>query len=530
MTSSTRSAKRRKYDQESVTKALVEMIIVDELPFSVVEYEFLDDMEIAFPGFHMPSSETISEACFQLFMDEKAKLKSLINSTDQRVCLSLDTWMSKQSVNYLCITAHFIDNDWNLHKRNIGFSPICGNNGEEIGQVIEKCLHDWGINNVLTISATNTSLNNAAISYLGTRLVNPVLDGKFLRLKCFTDFTTIMIKQVFKDYDKWIVRVRAAVRYMLESPDRIKKFEDFARQHMMPSDSCLTRDTLDIPTIWFSTLTMLRTCQQFEDVFNWFEENDSLYKRELYNTCGNPVCIKWEKVRKAVCCLTGLFQLTVKEELNPNLSDVTSNIFLGQILEADYGLVDEKLSCVRSKKLFFKPVEMKWKYNEYWGDVKDSNMLIYIANILDPGFKMDLIECSFGKSMTFRHEYTDEGEPSWKKKTELVVSAILICLMSMLRSLEPHINLQTFKLAVLRTTCCMPDVLYGRVRGVKLVLVVMQDTCRKLIFILMRKFCVVIELIYWFGGRLMVKDFRYCLKWLKMFWPFQSQLFHCGQI
>ncbi|XP_076918111.1 zinc finger BED domain-containing protein RICESLEEPER 1-like [Bidens hawaiensis] len=66
---------------------------------------------------------------------------------------------------------------------------------------------------------------------------------------------------------------------------------------------------------------------------------------------------------------------------------------------------------------------MKWKYSEYWGDVNDSNMLIYVAAILDPRYKMDFIECSFGKNMTFRHEYTDDGEPSWKKKAELVASA-----------------------------------------------------------------------------------------------------------
>ncbi|XP_076918102.1 zinc finger BED domain-containing protein DAYSLEEPER-like [Bidens hawaiensis] len=280
-----RSTKRRRFEPGSVTRALSDMIIVNELPFSVVEEgEFADRMEAVFPGFHMPSSETISRVCVQYFMDEKLKLKSFIKSTNQSVCLSLDTWMSKQSVNYLCITAHFIDNDWNLHKRIIGFSPIGGDNGVEIGLVVEKCLHDWGINNVLAVSAGNETSNDAA---------------------------------VLKDNDKWIVRVRAAVSYMLRSPSRIKKFEDFGRQHRIQSDSCLF---LDSPTIWLSTFDMLDTCQKFEDVFNWFDEKDLMYKKMLHKTCGSPVCIDWEKVRKAVCCLTGLFWLTGEKKLDPNVS------------------------------------------------------------------------------------------------------------------------------------------------------------------------------------------------------------------
>ncbi|KAJ0438100.1 putative HAT dimerization domain, ribonuclease H-like superfamily, hAT-like transposase, RNase-H [Helianthus annuus] len=413
-----RSVKRRKIDYDSVQKALVDMIIADELPFSVVEEEeFIERMKTVFLGFDMPTSDMISRDCAQRFMDDKLKLKSFIKRTKQRVCLSLDTWRrSNQSVNYLCITAHFIDNNWNMHKKIIGFSPICSDNGEEIGKVVKKCLLDWEISHVLAVSAGNASSYDAAISYLGKRLANPVLDGKFLRLKCFNDFANNMVKQVLKDYDKWIIRVRAAVRYMQQSPDRIKKFEDFARQHRMPSDDCLT---LDWPSCWLSTFEMLSTAQKFEDVFNWFEEKDPMYKRELSTTCGSPVYIKWEKVRKAVCCLKGLFWLTGKRYN----SDVTSNMFFGQIAEADFGLVDWETSWVRSAKLFFRPVEQKWKYNEYWGDVKDSNMLIYIATILDPRYKMDYIECCFGDSLTLKHEYTDEGEPSWKKKVELVVAA-----------------------------------------------------------------------------------------------------------
>ena len=53
-----------------------------------------------------------------------------------RVCLTTDTWTSIQRTNYMCVTAHFIDDDWVLHKRVINFKPVYSHKGEEIGKVL----------------------------------------------------------------------------------------------------------------------------------------------------------------------------------------------------------------------------------------------------------------------------------------------------------------------------------------------------------------------------------------------------------
>ena len=71
-----------------------------------------------------------------------------------------------QIVNYLCITAHFIDNDWKLNKKILNFCPISSHKGESIGMVIEKCLLNWGIDKLFTITVDNASSNDVAIGYL----------------------------------------------------------------------------------------------------------------------------------------------------------------------------------------------------------------------------------------------------------------------------------------------------------------------------------------------------------------------------
>ncbi|KAI7725120.1 hypothetical protein M8C21_005152 [Ambrosia artemisiifolia] len=404
------------FELDSVQKALINTLIIDELPFSVVEQDEVKKiMETEFPGFQVPSSEMISKDCAQLYMDEKLKLKGFVKTTKQRVCLSLDSWKSNQSVNYLCITAHFIDENWNLHKKIIGFSPIGSDNGEEIGRAVEKCLHDWEISNVLAISAGNASSFDAAISYLGPRLRNPVLDGKFFRLKCLVELANTMVKGALEDYDKQIARVRAMVRCVKQSPDMIKKFKQRAREYGIVSTSFLK---LDCPSRWTTTFEMLYMAEKFEIVFDWLVKEDPSYVNELSNTCGVSVYVDWEKVRNVVYFLHA-FYLSYQTISG---SHVTSNMFLDQIARIDIHLDNWGKSSTGSFERFYKALELSWNYTAYWGNVDNSNMLIYIANILDPRHKTGCMEMYFLNSK-YKHDYTDEGEPQWKNKAEWVVSA-----------------------------------------------------------------------------------------------------------
>lgn len=61
------------------------------------------------------------------------------------------------------LTAHFIDNNWNLHKRIINFCLIVGHSGKLIGRAVDKCLVEWELKKILTITVSNASSNDIAI-------------------------------------------------------------------------------------------------------------------------------------------------------------------------------------------------------------------------------------------------------------------------------------------------------------------------------------------------------------------------------
>jgi len=141
------------------------MVIIDELPFNFVEgWGFKLFARTMQPRFDIPSRFTIMRDCLKLYVEENDRLRIALRG--QRLCLTTDTWTSIQNINYMCLTAYWIDNDWNLHKRILNFYQVSNHMGETIGQVIKNCLLEWRIDKLLTITLDNASSNNMTISYL----------------------------------------------------------------------------------------------------------------------------------------------------------------------------------------------------------------------------------------------------------------------------------------------------------------------------------------------------------------------------
>ena len=74
-------------------------------------------MEDAQPKFKIPSRVILARYCMHVFNDEKEKLKHVLSTNKQMVSLTIDTWMSIQNMNYMCVTAHYIDEGWELNKK-----------------------------------------------------------------------------------------------------------------------------------------------------------------------------------------------------------------------------------------------------------------------------------------------------------------------------------------------------------------------------------------------------------------------------
>nr|XP_043616011.1 zinc finger BED domain-containing protein RICESLEEPER 2-like [Erigeron canadensis] len=378
---------------EKGKRAVAEMIIIDELPLSFVENEgFRRLMKVCQPALHIVSRTTIKKDCYELYLEQKAILKEQLKKSPLRVCLTTDTWTSLQRIDYMCLTSHYVDENWKLQKKVINFCQISSHRGHDIGKAIETCLKNWEIENVLTITVDNASSNDTAVDYLKSRLVKwndrCILQGKWTHVRCVAHIMNLIVQDGLKELGISIDRVRAAVRWVRLSTARLKKFYEYARQEKITCEKSLC---LDVPTRWNSTYLMLSVAAEYEKAFDMFAEEDYMYFRDLQGgeRPGVPETSDWQNVKRLIVFLRHFYELTLRVS---GTKYITSNTYLDSIYVINDVL--EQCSKNEDKDLQDMAREMKLKFDKYWGDVKKFNLLVFIASVFDPRTKFLYLETS----------------------------------------------------------------------------------------------------------------------------------------
>lgn len=377
-----------KFDPEDSRRKCAKMIIVDELPFAHVEGEgFREFVASLCPEYISPSRSTVTRDCYSLFIEEREKLKVFFGKLSSRVCLTTDTWTSSQNLCYMCLTAHFIDDNWNLHKRIINFCLIAGHSGELLGRSIEQCLIEWDLKRVLTCTVDNASANDLAIQYLQRRVnfwKGSVLDGKYMHMRCAAHILNLVVKDGLKDVHLSIIRIRSAVRFVRSSPARSKSFKKSIKEVGGSSKRLVP---LDVETRWNSTYLMLQSALKFKEAFDNLNSKGGAYTRHLAKKHGAPTDNDWEAVKTFLPFLEIFYHATLK--VSGSLH-VTSNVYVPEIVGVSSlisSFCEDENENIRNMA-----TKMKKKHDKYWADADNINILLFIATILDPRQKWVFVE------------------------------------------------------------------------------------------------------------------------------------------
>ncbi|KAG2712806.1 hypothetical protein I3760_04G143400 [Carya illinoinensis] len=384
------SANAHKFDSETVRIAIAEMIICDELPFRIVEAQgFRKVCRSLEPRFQVPSRTTAARDCIKLFKMEKEKLRKIFKTVG-RVSLTTDTWTSIQNLNYMCLTAHFIDSSWKLHKRILNFCMIPNHKGETIGKCVDSCLQDWGIEKIFTVTVDNASSNDVAIEYLRKFVGGHLFEGKYIHIKCCAHIMNLIVNDGLRDCDDSITRVRNAVRYVRSSPARMEKFKKCIEKEKI---DCTKLVCLDVSTRWNSTYLMLEVAETYKKPFFRLEKDDDSFVRYCRSVnLGPPNSNDWERVRVLIKFLKIFYDATVR--LSGSLY-VTSNAYFQELCGIQSHL--SKMSQSNDAVLKCMAENMKIKYDKYWGSIEKTNLMIFIAVVLDPRCKFSLLQFWFKK-------------------------------------------------------------------------------------------------------------------------------------
>ncbi|XP_028181504.1 zinc finger BED domain-containing protein DAYSLEEPER-like [Glycine soja] len=372
------------FDQDQGRNDIARMIIMHDYPLHIVEHlGFVAFVQNLQPQFKRETFNSIQGDCVATYLMEKQHLLKCIDGLPGRVCLTLDTWTSSLSLGYLFITGHFVDHDWKLQRRilNVVMEPF-PDSDSALTHVVAVCLSDWGLEGRLFSVTCNKALSNVALENLRPLLSvkNPlILNGQLLVGNCIACTLSSVAKDLLGSAQDLINKIHDSVKYVKTSELHAEKFLELKQHLQVPSERSLF---IDDQIHWNTSYQMLVAASELKTVFSCLDTSDPDYK-------GAPSMQDWKLVETLCSYLKLLFDAAniLTTTTHPTTITFFHEVWILQ-LDAARAVTTEDPFISSLNKI------MSEKIDEYW---RECSLVLALAVVMDPRFKMKLVEFSFAK-------------------------------------------------------------------------------------------------------------------------------------
>ncbi|WJX53619.1 hypothetical protein P8452_39591 [Trifolium repens] len=386
--------KLKKIDHMMIRESVTQMTIENYLPFRFVEWDkfraftkFVSHNEAEFL-----SRDAVIADVMKVYLVEKDKLKKQLAAIEGSVCLSFRcSTSSASSRGYFTLTAHFMDDQWNLNVKLLNFCHLDHSHDDfELSRKVIGCLQEWGIErNVFSITMDNASANDGDLLNLKNQL--STLDS-FLRtfitlatpaslekhFKCCAPVLDLMVHESLKVISDVLDKIRNSLKYLSVSNSRLKQFCQSVEEVGDGSDVL----HLDVPGKWVSTYTMLKSSIKYRSAFEHMCLKDTTYSH-----C--PSSEEWERGEKICAFLKMFYGLTtiISQSTYP-----TSRTHLDKFWGIEISLKkmmlseDDKIRDMASKML-----------NEFDKYLSEYSMILAFGCVLNPRLKFKFLEFLYKK-------------------------------------------------------------------------------------------------------------------------------------
>ena len=335
-------------------------IIRHDYPFSIVGHEAFRDL------------------CSYLNPD----IKHISHNTAKADVLKLhrkykDTLRKK--LLYICLIAHFIDEEWVLQKRILSFSYMPSpHSGVAIAEKVSLLLSEWGIERkIFPITLDNASSNDVFVQVMKNQLSlkNALLsDGKFFHVRCCAHILNIIVQEGLKVLTESVHKIREIVKYLKGSQVRKTKFLDCVAHFSLTSKKGLRQD---VPTRWNSTYVMLDSCLLYRPAFSHLQLIDANYK-------DRPTSEEWKQIEKISKFLKVFYDVT---NIFSGTKYPTSNLYFHGVWKIQMHLRKE----VEGTDWYMSGVvqQMQRKFDKYWAEYSP---VLAMAIVFDTCYKLQFVE------------------------------------------------------------------------------------------------------------------------------------------
>ncbi|CAA0820254.1 Unknown protein [Striga hermonthica] len=261
-----------KYDLETSIKKFYLAIIMHEYPFNMVEHEyFVDALMSLRPNFAFKSRVTAKKDIMDMYTEEKDKLYDLMKKMPSRFSATMDVWILCQNKSYMCVTLHWIDDDWKIQKRIVALFHLEGRHtGHRLAQAFTEVLVKWFVEKkMFALTLDNASNNLVAVTDIIEDFKlngngSLVCDGIFFHIRCACHILNLVAKDGMAVISKQLEKIKALVLAVKGSPLQWEELMKCAAQCGLDTSKGIK---LDVSTRWNSTYMMLRDALYYKPAF-----------------------------------------------------------------------------------------------------------------------------------------------------------------------------------------------------------------------------------------------------------------------
>lgn len=409
-------------------QALLRWVIETQQPFTVVEHptwkELLKSLNASCP---IKTADTLRNRVQSEYSSWRGRLKQDLADTCQSISLSLDIWTSENQISFLAIVGHWLTPDFKLREDLLEFIEIDGlHSGENLSTIVKSVLETFQIEHkLLTITGDNAGNNLTLCDYLHADLskdfddedspfrMKPLMRfrGRDSFIGCLAHILNLICKDILvflkagslrdahvildempsqKDHSAEkalstkgaIVKIRLLALWIGHSPQRRQAWKDI---------SPCKQINYDIDTRWNSTYNMISEALRLrKEVTQFIREHPDI--RDM-----QPTDSDWSTLRQIQKVLKPFWDHT--NSVSKRCPSITESLPI-------YWSLDDILDDIKNNEGDFQEVTEEVQNAVEAGILKmdkftkkmDSNIIYYVAAVLDPRVKTSFIRAQMSKS------------------------------------------------------------------------------------------------------------------------------------
>lgn len=364
---------------QRIDNALAYFVAVDMQPYSLVEkVGFQHFIQVVQPAYKLPSRKTLTEIKIpRLYADTVANLKKQLKQVHSISCTT-DAWTSVSNKPFVSLTAHFIDNNWQMQSFCLNCREMSEDHtGENWASVIIDLFQEWEVSDDVHVVFTTDSGSNVlkCMEILG-----------FVHISCFGHTLNSAVCKAFEldEISGCLKKVKKIQNLFSHSWKAQRQFSVLQDKYNVPKKKLPSYSK----TRWWSLLHLIDVIvEQHLPLMAFLQEHQKGKSKDIILTIEELDILKCiVEVLKPISNMSDLMsgeQYVTASAILPLMKKIKVQFYS---IDVDETQVDSQDTDINTIKIHFVQNIMHYLENRY---TKAQNIKMYLekCSMLDPRFK-----------------------------------------------------------------------------------------------------------------------------------------------